>query len=183
MYWGGQVWIQYSICIPPGLTRAEWSPPSICWHCSPWRGAGGCLLPLTLTCSSGSWSAWCPLGIPGFFFKVSFKPSHPQPILASGDFPVQVQSFALLLDEFHEVSVALFFSLLKTFWVTAQPFGVSVILPSFESCANLLKVYSVPFSKWLMKMLKEISPSIDSWGTFYVKEMNLKFVKSSVELV
>lgn len=98
---------------------------------------------LTLTCTAGSWSAWCPLGIPRVLFKVAFKPSSPQPVLVCGDFPVQVQGFALPLDEFYNISV----SLLKSFWMTAQPLGVSIILPSFESCENLLKVYSVPSSK------------------------------------
>lgn len=73
MYWGAQAWTQYSRCISPGLMRAEWSPPSVCWRCSPWWDPGGCLPSLTLRCTTGSWSAWCPLGIPGFGVQSCFQ--------------------------------------------------------------------------------------------------------------
>lgn len=46
-----------------------------------------------------------------------------------------------------------------------QPFGTPATPPSSVSTANLLRVHSAPFSRYLMKILNRTGPSIDSWDT------------------
>lgn len=55
-----------------------------------------------------------------------------------------------------------FFILLWSFWIEILPFGMSLnFLPDIASSINLLRVYSVTLSRLLMKLLNNISSSID----------------------
>lgn len=58
---------------------------------------------------------------------------------------------------------------------TAQN-GISAANPSFISSAALLRVYSIPSSRLLMKMFTTIGPSIDLWGTPLATGLQLDFV-------
>lgn len=57
--------------------------------------------------------------------------------------------------------------------MVAQPGGLSATPPSFVSPTDLLRVHS--FNQ-LMKMLNDIGPSIDPWGTPPVTDLQLVFV-------
>lgn len=56
--------------------------------------------------------------------------------------------------------------------MVAQPAGLSATLPSLVSPADLLRVHS--FNQ-LMKMLNDIGPSIDPWGTLLVIGLQMDF--------
>lgn len=57
--------------------------------------------------------------------------------------------------------------------MVAQPGGLSATPPSFVSPTDLLRVHS--FNQ-LMKMLNDIGPSIDPWGTLLVISLQMDFV-------
>ena len=87
----------------------------------------------------------------------------------------QVQDFAFPWLNFMR------FQFISPLWMAAHPSGVSATPRSFESSANLLTVLSAPSSKLLMKMLlmkmlNNISPSVDRWGTPLVTGLHLEFV-------
>lgn len=57
--------------------------------------------------------------------------------------------------------------------MVAQPGGLSATPPSFVSPTDLLRVHS--FNQ-LMKMLNDIGPSTDPWGTLLVIGLQMDFV-------
>lgn len=60
--------------------------------------------------------------------------------------------------------------------MTAQPSGVSGSPPRFVSSMNLLRVYTAPSSRSLLKMLSRVGSGIDPWGTPIFIGLQLGFV-------
>lgn len=58
-------------------------------------------------------------------------------------------------------------------WISEQLYSLSATSFSFISPVNLLRVYSVPLSRSLQKMLKSIFPIIIPWGTSLMTEVQV----------
>jgi len=54
-------------------------------------------------------------------------------------------------------------NLSRFLWVASLPFNILTIPDSLMSLANLLRVHSIPLSKWLTKMLNNTGPRTDFW--------------------
>lgn len=65
--------------------------------------------------------------------------------------------------------------LLKTPWMAAWPSHESATPCSFMSPTNLLRVYTTPSSRLLMRMLNRTEPSTDHWSTVLITGLQLDF--------
>ena len=64
-------------------------------------------------------------------------------------------------------------SLYRSYWIAAQPAGMSATPPSIVSWANFLRVDSIPSSRSLTRMLNMIGPSYHLWTTLLVTGLQL----------
>lgn len=90
----------------------------------------------------------------------AFQAVIPKPVLGHGVIPPQVQDLSF---PFAELISVCFTTLSYPQWIAAQLCGASAT-PSFVSSANLLRTYSVPTSRLLVKMLKNIGICFDPWS-------------------
>lgn len=92
-----------------------------------------------------------------------------------GYFSLWVETFIFFISNIMRLQLVCFCILLWSFWIEIQPFGMSLnFLPNVASSINLLRVYSVSSSRLLIKILNNISSSIDPRVLCYLCQMNIK---------
>jgi len=150
----------------PVLNKGEGSPPSTCWQylSSTAQDNVHCLF------CKGTLLAHVQLGVcqdpQGLCCNITFQLGDPLHILVHGVVPPQRQDLApwhLSLLNFMRFLSTHFSSLLRSFWMAAQPSSASVNPPSLVSSENLLRVHSTSSSRSLVKILNRTATSIDPW--------------------
>lgn len=130
---------------------------------------------------AGFWSTWCLLEPPGLFYQTAIQLGTPQQTLIYGVVPLQVQNFAFLLADLHEVPMSLFPHTVKVAVCRSTTLMYLPILLFLWSHQTLLELHSSP-SPGLMKMLNRIGSSTDPWGTLLVTVLQLAFIPLIITL-
>lgn len=87
--------------------------------------------------------------------------------------PATCRALQFSLLNFTRFLSAPFSSLSRFLWMAAQPSHISATPPSFLLSTDLLRIYSAPSSRCVMKMLNRTGTSLTPWGTLLVTDVQL----------